>query len=131
MKKIKFLPAIILTILISVGYASTDQWLKFTHSGDDGTSGICTGYVVKRANTADSLVNNWNYCQIVGDTVWNTQNKVAGTPDSVLVPFSSYQDGKYYFSMRAFDEKYNVSGAGNTPTYEIDNTSPGVVTCGW
>lgn len=127
--KIRVITFCLLMALMSIGYATSDRYVKYTHSGDDGTSGICTGYVLKQALTADSLTNNWDDCKIVGDTIWNTELKPAGTLDSVLVPFSAYGDGNYFFGIKAFDEVKNTSLISNIPNFEIDNTPPAPVNC--
>lgn len=129
MKILKLIPMFLIMIFIAVSHASSDQYLLFNHSGDSDTTGICAGYVLKQAKTVDSLENNWEECSMVVDTIWNIENKPYGTLDSILIPFSTYQDGNYYFGIKGFDEKFNVALLSNVPIYEVDNTPPAPVQC--
>ena len=119
---------ILIIFSFSIGYTSSDKWLTYTTVGDDGNVGIADGYVVKISHSADSLENHWDACTTLF-TILNTSGKPAGVLDSILVPFSTYPDGNYFLSMKAFDDAMNFSAFGNVAEEVIDNTPPATVNC--
>ncbi len=119
---------VLIVFSFGVGYTSSDKWLTYTTVGDDGNIGIANGYVLKVSHSADSLQNHWNSCTTLF-TILNTSNKPAGILDSILVPFSTYPDGDYFLSMKAFDEVMNYGVFGNVAEENIDNTLPAAVNC--
>lgn len=130
MGKIHIILGILLLSIAISGVTSVDKYLKWTTVGDDINDGICTGYVIKTALTADSLEFNWNDCRVV-DTIWNTENAPAGVLDSFLIELSHYESGTHFFSMKAFDEVFNVSDFGNTAQESVDNMPPAPVQCSY
>lgn len=119
---------VLFILSLSFGSASENKYLHWTTVGDDGNTGICTGYVIKIAYTSDSLQTFWNNCRTL-TTVLNTNNRPAGVKDSVLVSLSTFPDGRHYFAIKAFDESGNTSMISNVVDVTIDNIPPSAVQC--
>lgn len=122
------LSVLLVLVMVSVVTANYDVDVNFTLGGDDGTDGICTGYVLRMVSTdddasaTDSLYNYWEDCTMACDTIWNTGQLPAGTYTEVVA--NNVPVGHWYFAIRGFDEVGNTADCSNIIDLVIEDTTP-------
>lgn len=90
----------------------------YTATGDDGMMGQANQTEIRMAQTSDSLINNWNACQIISDHFpW-----ASGIKDTILVTFNAETGVPYFFALKIADEVPNWSLLSNIITRTFPDT---------
>ncbi len=117
-------PAPIADLSLSLVDAN-DVTLRWTASGDDGTTGTATAYEI-RYSTDPIDAGNWATATVVNNV---PTPAVAGTEESTFVDGLT-PDTKYYFAVQVADETPNWSGLSNVvsaTTLSPDVTAPSTI----
>jgi hypothetical protein len=97
----------------------------WTATGDDGTLGTASEYVIKYSTSIDSLTNNWDACEYI---VYDGVIPVAFMPMSWTIDIVFPATGTYYFAIKAADEVPNWSNISNIISIPIlDDIAPAAI----
>jgi len=101
--------------------------LTWTAPGDDDDSGTATGYDIRFA-TQEINDTSWSIASLIENEPTPQQ---AGETENFIVT-GIFSGTKYYFAVKAFDERPNLSGLSNiasaTTYWSEDNTGPAKIT---
>jgi len=105
-------PAAITNLALQAGSPATSQIkLTWTATGDDGTTGIASKYIIKRSTSAITAANF-----DVATTIYNTLSpKSTGSTETFTVTGLT-ANKTYYFAIKVQDEVPNTSVISNVPS---------------
>jgi hypothetical protein len=118
----KTAPAAISDLALQIGSPSTSQIkLTWTATGDDGSSGLASKYIIKRSKSEITATNFDS-----ATTVYNTLSpKAAGSAETFTVTGLS-ANTTYYFAIKVQDEVPNTSSISNVMFRSTSNDLPTV-----
>jgi hypothetical protein len=108
-------PAAVTDLSAQTGTTVGTVDLSWTASGDDGTTGTATSYLVRYSSTEITDQSGWDSATIVTAGIPTPQ--VAGSSESLIVSGLTPGD-TYYFAVIALDEVGNEGGLSNSPSAE-------------
>ena len=122
-------PAAIINLAAYTGANVGEVRLTWTASGDNGSTGTATSYLVRYSASAISNDTAWSSATPVGSGVPTPQ--IAGSSEQMIV--TGLTGGTtYYFAIRARDEIPNLGGLSNSPSgvaaAVVDTTPPSSIT---